>query len=94
MGLLYREAFRKRQDQEESERWWGERKKHEAEQKQSEEAEQARIKELEQQAEAFDRAAKIRAFLKSLEGSNSEKDSTWIEWAYKHADSIDPLKEA
>jgi len=63
--------------------------------------EKARLKELDRQAELWTKSEKIRRFVLSVETAVAVKDmpeeqrakfATWIAWARKQADQMDPIK--
>lgn len=86
------EEAREKQRREEEKRRW--------QQEQENRREEQKIRELESMVQNWDRAACIRAFIAAVQATTEGRHgvieegsemAVWIEWALRHADSIDPL---
>jgi hypothetical protein len=101
---VYRVALTKRDrtiEQEEDKRRWQEELRRRQEEAERLEREKKRLLDLEDQAERWVKAEKLRAYLKEVEkvvtiNGLSEIQGVpvqeWMRWALEHADRIDPLK--
>ncbi len=90
LAMLYQQASRMQLAAKQTQMWRERHQREKAEHRKRRQEEETRIKDLEAQIEAFDKAKKIRNYVQSLSKASVSKDPAWTKWALNYADSIDP----